>query len=158
MGANPLWDFSLAVYGRPGVPAACLALQDRRGVDVNLLLFAAWAGLDCAVRLSGDALSSIDSAVSGWRDEVVLPLRALRRRAKVEDDAFYRRMKAAELEAERVQQDRLFAAAAAAIAGLAPRPGGGIALAVANMALVVPGGDPALEELAGQLAERPAGE
>ncbi|WP_372398859.1 TIGR02444 family protein [Azospirillum sp. HJ39] len=156
MGANPFWDFSLAVYGRPGVPAACLALQDRRGVDVNLLLFAAWAGLECAAGLSGDALSRIDSAVSGWRDEVVLPLRALRRRAKAEDDAFYRRMKAAELEAERVQQDRLFAAAT--VAGLAPRPGGGMALAAANMALLVPGGDPALEELAGQLAARPAGE
>ncbi|CAO3406806.1 TIGR02444 family protein [Azospirillum largimobile] len=145
--ANPFWDFSLAVYGRPGVPALCLALQDRRGVDVNVLLFAAWAGMECGVRLSGPELSRIDSAVSGWREEVVRPLRALRRRAKAEDDAFYRRMKAAELEAERVQQDRLFAAA-----NFFPRPGGSAALAAANMALLVPGGDPALDELAGILA------
>lgn len=145
--ANPFWDFSLAVYGRPGVPALCLSLQDRRGVDVNVLLFAAWAGLECGLRLSETELSRIDSAVSGWREEVVRPLRVLRRRAKAEDDAFYRRMKAAELEAERVQQDRLFAAA-----GLIPQSGGSAELAAANMALLVPGGDPALDELAGILA------
>ncbi|PWC47118.1 TIGR02444 family protein [Azospirillum sp. TSA6c] len=146
MPANPFWDFSLAVYGRPGVPACCLSLQDRRGVDVNVLLFAAWAGLECGIRLSADELARIDGAVAGWREEVVRPLRALRRRVKTEDDAFYRRMKAAELEAERVQQDRLFATA-----GFTPQPGGGVELAVANMALLVPGGDPALEELAGVL-------
>ncbi|MBK1836312.1 TIGR02444 family protein [Azospirillum sp. YIM B02556] len=146
MSANPFWDFSLAVYGRPGVPACCLALQDRRGVDVNLLLFAAWAGLECAVRLSAEELARIDGAVAGWREEVVRPLRVLRRRAKAEDDAFYRRMKAAELEAERVQQDRLFAAG-----GVGPRPGGGLPLAAANMALLLPGGDPALEALLGVL-------
>lgn len=33
------WRFSLAVYRRPGVAAACLALQDECGLDVNLLLF-----------------------------------------------------------------------------------------------------------------------
>lgn len=146
---NPFWDFSLAVYGRPGVPALCLSLQDRRGVDVNVLLFAAWAGLECGVRLSEAELARIDSAVSGWREEVVRPLRALRRRAKDEDDAFYRRMKAAELEAERVQQDRLFVAA-----GFMPRPGGSAELAARNMALLVSGGDPALDELAGVLAGR----
>lgn len=149
MSANPFWDFSLAVYGRPGVPACCLALQDRRGVDVNVLLFAAWAGLDCGIRLSAGELVRIDGSVAGWRDEVVRPLRALRRRAKAEDDAFHRRMKAAELEAERVQQDRLFAAG-----GLTPQAGGGPELAAANMALLVPGGDPALDELVGLLAER----
>lgn len=149
MSANPFWDFSLAVYGRPGVPACCLALQDRRGVDVNLLLFAAWAGLGCGIRLSAGELARIDGAVAGWRDEVVRPLRALRRRARTEDDAFYRRMKAAELEAERVQQDRLFATG-----GFTPKAGGSVELAAANMALLVPGGDPALDELVGLLTER----
>lgn len=147
MSANPFWDFSLAVYGRPGVPACCLALQDRRAVDVNVLLFAAWAGLECGVRLSADDLARIDGSVSGWRDEMVRPLRALRRRAKGEDDALYRRMKAAELEAERVQQDRLFAAG-----GFLPQPGGSMELAAANMALLLPGGDPELDELVGRLS------
>ncbi len=142
-GANPFWDFSLAVYGRPGVPAACLSLQDGHGVDVNVLLFAVWAGMECATALSPAALAGIDAAVAEWRREVVQPLRAVRRRVKAEDEELYRRMKAAELEAERVQQDRLFAAG-----GLVPQPGGGPALAVANMARLVPDADSALEALA----------
>jgi len=38
-GRNPFWDFSLAVWGREAVKPACLALQARHGIDVNILLF-----------------------------------------------------------------------------------------------------------------------
>ncbi|HEY9550471.1 MAG TPA: TIGR02444 family protein, partial [Kiloniellaceae bacterium] len=41
---TPFWQFSGAVYARRGVAEACLALQQRHGLDVNLLLFCAWAG------------------------------------------------------------------------------------------------------------------
>ncbi|KAA0679373.1 TIGR02444 family protein [Azospirillum brasilense] len=150
MSENPLWDFALAVYGRPGVPAACLDLQDRLGQDVNLLLFAAWAGMACNADLPVEELARIDSAVAPWRAEVVRPLRAVRRRAKGEDDALYRRLKATELEAERVQQNRLFA-----LSGLTPRPGGGVALAAANLYRLVPEGDPALMTLLAALGTPP---
>lgn len=40
---HPLWQYSLRVYQRPGVSAVCLQLQDNFGVNVNLLLAAAWA-------------------------------------------------------------------------------------------------------------------
>jgi len=32
---SSFWTFSLSVYGQPGVPAACLTLQDEGGADVN---------------------------------------------------------------------------------------------------------------------------
>ncbi len=147
MDANPFWAFSLAVYGRPGVPAACVALQDRHGLDVNVLLFAAWAGMECGVALSAERLAAVDSTIAAWRREVVRPLRAVRRRVKAEDDGLYQRMKAVELEAERIQQDRLFA-----LGGLTPQPGGNADMAAANMALLAPGGDPMLEVLAAALA------
>ncbi|CAO3417910.1 TIGR02444 family protein [Azospirillum argentinense] len=150
MSENPLWDFSLAVYGRPGVSAACLDLQDRLGQDVNLLLFAAWGGMACNADLPAGELARIDSAVAPWRDEVVRPLRAVRRRAKGEDDALYKRLKAVELEAERVQQDRLFA-----LSGLTPTPGGGVALAAVNLYRLVPEGDPAVMALLAALDTPP---
>lgn len=143
---NPLWSFSLAVYARPGVPAACLDLQDRLGQDVNLLLFAAWAGLECAARLTAEDLDRIDGAVAGWRDGMVRPLRALRRQAKTEDPALYKRLKAAELEAERVQQDRL-----CALSGLHPQPGGSRETAAANLSHLVAADDPALTTLVAAL-------
>ena len=36
---NPFWNYSLALYARAEVAKTCLALQDRLGLDVNLLLF-----------------------------------------------------------------------------------------------------------------------
>ena len=43
-GDNAFWRFSLRTYRAPGVEAACLALQERCGADVNLLLFCGWVG------------------------------------------------------------------------------------------------------------------
>jgi uncharacterized protein (TIGR02444 family) len=39
--ANAFWDFSLKVYAAAGVADECILLQDRFGIDVNLLLFCA---------------------------------------------------------------------------------------------------------------------
>src|ERR1700680_2972326 len=41
---SPFWRFSLRFYRQPGVADACIALQDARGVDVNILLFFLWLG------------------------------------------------------------------------------------------------------------------
>ena len=38
-----LWDWTLRAYAQPGVPEACLDLQDRHGQNTSLLLWAVWA-------------------------------------------------------------------------------------------------------------------
>ena len=45
VSGEALWRFSLAFYARPSVAEALIALQDRGGCDVNLILFALWRGL-----------------------------------------------------------------------------------------------------------------
>ena len=107
------WRFSLDVYGRPGVAAACLELQDRHGCDVNLVLFALWVGASGRGRLRDADLSALDGATASWRRAVIAPLRALRRQVKREADAalLYEALKAAELEAEHILQSRLEALA-----------------------------------------------
>ena len=112
--SSAFWDFSLEVYGLPGVADACLALQDRQGADVNLLLLACW--------LAGRTVASITAlaarlcaAASEHQDPIVRPLRGARRalkaRAATADsflaqplEALRRAVAAAELEAERVEQ------------------------------------------------------
>ena len=42
--ASEFWDFTIAHYGREGLSPAVIALQDRLGVDVNMLLLCCWAG------------------------------------------------------------------------------------------------------------------
>jgi uncharacterized protein (TIGR02444 family) len=131
---DAFWRFSLDFCGRPGVAAACLDLQDGHGRDVNLVLFACWVGLSGRGRLAPAALATADAALEPWRRKIVAPLRVLRRRVKATADAaaLYAALKAAELEAERVTQDRLDVLAPAAAE---PPRQTRIADALANLAL-----------------------
>jgi uncharacterized protein (TIGR02444 family) len=108
--SNPFWDYSLATYALDGVATSCLALQGTYGLDVNLLLYAAWlARMD--QRLSEQHLAGVEAVIGEWRDRVIKPLRALRqqlqdypRAAGVGDE-----IKPLELRAEQQQQDMMFA-------------------------------------------------
>ena len=114
--SSPFWTFSLETYHRPGVPGACVTLQDRCGVDVNILLFCLF------LAHSGRALNvadvaQMDGAMRDWRQLGVVKLREVRRFLKqppeafqgAQVEAFRDRIKAVELEAERLQQEALFA-------------------------------------------------
>lgn len=113
-GPDGFWEFSLQVYARPGVAPACLRLQDRDGLDVNLALFAVWAG-GARGRLTELALARAVELSAHWRDGVVGPLRAARRTLKAPEvpvevagaATLRTRVKAAELAAEKLQQHML---------------------------------------------------
>jgi len=112
---SPFWRFSLGFYRQPGVGDVCIALQDTCGVDVNLLLFLLWRA-STKNRLSTSDVKQIDDQMRGWRDLTVIPLRAMRRKLKDNEpfvavgsaEIFRARIKAAELEAERLQQETLY--------------------------------------------------
>jgi|SRR5215467_961843 uncharacterized protein (TIGR02444 family) len=115
---SPFWRFSLRFYRQPGAADACIALQDSCGVDVNILLFFLW--LATARRCVPPAVArAVCAKVGPWRDDVVAPLRTLRRRLKdgsslVERNTaelFRTKIKAVELESERLQQEAMFALA-----------------------------------------------
>lgn len=116
------WDFSLAVYAREGVAPACLALQERHGVDVNLLLFCCWCGASGRGAVTPALLARAGNAIDGWHGEVVRGLRAVRARLKREPApaspelgaALRKRIGAVELEAEHIEQLALAALAPAA--------------------------------------------
>jgi uncharacterized protein (TIGR02444 family) len=113
---TPFWRFSLHFYRQPGVSEACIALQDNCGVDVNLLLFLLWLADDGQL-LSVDEVNRLDNTVRSWRDLTIIPIRDVRRRLKgaktlVEpgkQETFRNKVKAIELEAERLQQEALYA-------------------------------------------------
>jgi uncharacterized protein (TIGR02444 family) len=116
---SPFWRFSLRLYRAPGVGDACIALQETSGVDVNLLLFLLWQATGRRALTAAD-VKALDETIGGWRDTAVIPLRNLRRALKSSPglvapnaaEAFRTRIKAVELEAERLQQEAMYALAA----------------------------------------------
>ncbi len=79
---NDFWDYSLALYGRPAVAPACLALQDEHGADVNVLMWCCWTGASGRGVAEPAELDAVLAAVRWWQDDVVVPLRHVRRRLK----------------------------------------------------------------------------
>jgi len=112
---TPLWRFSLHFYRQAGVADACIALQDECGVDVNLLLFLLWLA-GAKRQISAADVKALDGAVRSWREFTIIPIRNVRRALKgaatlVEankQEALRTKIKATELEAERLQQEALY--------------------------------------------------
>jgi uncharacterized protein (TIGR02444 family) len=109
--ADGFWDFSLRFYNDGDVQQACLAFQDDHGGDVNVMLYLLYrAGQGAAYR--SDGVRALDAAIAPWREEMVRPIRTLRRTLKTKaylpdaeaQDSFRNQVKKIELNAEKLQQ------------------------------------------------------
>ncbi|HVM81354.1 MAG TPA: TIGR02444 family protein [Stellaceae bacterium] len=123
MRGDSFWSFTLAFYGREGVSPALIALQDRFGHDVNLLLYACWLGLHEGVALTVAERTAAAERVQGWREGVLIPLRSARRAIKAaavaQTESVYSAAKTLEISAEQVGQRLMAEGAPAARAGVA---------------------------------------
>jgi len=113
---HPFWNFSLEIYAAEGVSGACLDLQDRRGCDVNVLLFCCWLGASGRPTLTAERLRTILAQSDTWQSRIVKPLREVRRLLKELPwrealpetvEATRRRVADAELAAEHAEQLKL---------------------------------------------------
>jgi len=111
---STFWSFTLGLYGKPGVASALIGLQDRLGLDVNMLLYCCWAGADGRL-LSREDLKAVEAVAESWQSEVVRPLRALRRRLKggfgampaERVEAYRKRVNELEIEGEHIAQNAM---------------------------------------------------
>ena len=121
---SPFWRFSLRFYRQPAVADACIRLQEEAGVDVNLLLFLLWHATHRRT-LSAAEVAELEQRIGAWRDMTVIPLRDVRRALKsppalvapATAELFRTRIKAVELEAERLQQEAMYELARASLLG-----------------------------------------
>ena len=133
--AEKFWAFSLKVYAMPDVEQACLRLQYDHNLDVNVVLFCAWAGQQ-GISLDKAAFAEQIAAANRWQELAVQPIRGIRRRLKDLSvaglsidgrDGLRETIKAAELQAEQLEQAILVTT----VIGL-PEAGASVALADAN--------------------------
>jgi len=119
-----VWRFSTDFYERPGVAEALIALQDRDGFDVNLVLFALWVGISGRGPLESDALAAAERIAGALRSEIVEPLRNLRRKLRHHPDGDVQRLregvKELEIACEKLVQERLARLAGSGCAGTCP--------------------------------------
>ncbi|TFZ01291.1 TIGR02444 family protein [Ramlibacter rhizophilus] len=112
------WTWCEQAWARPGEAERLLREQDANGLDVMFHLFERWAEECHGITLDAQARAQAEARVRPWREGVVQPLRALRRRtaepclhaaATGADSArtVRERLKQAELEAERAQLELL---------------------------------------------------
>ena len=112
--SGSLWNFSLAIYKSEAVQNACLGLQDRHGLDVNILLLCCWLA-SRGERIDSPEIDVVLARTTEWQSTVVVPLRGIGRHMKVgvrpfpiKDSKVLRaRVKTLELEAERIEQQQL---------------------------------------------------
>jgi uncharacterized protein (TIGR02444 family) len=115
------WTWALEAYGKPGAAQACLDLQDQHGQSVPYLLWAAWAAQEGRA-LDRRALEAGAEIAARWEATAVGPLRAARRAmkqpapgiAEAEREALRAKIKALELQAERLLIETLEAISPAA--------------------------------------------
>jgi uncharacterized protein (TIGR02444 family) len=128
MNDQPLKAFALDLYGRAGVAPACLRLQEKTALNVNLLLFSAWFGAGLRRELSPQIAAAAQERVEAWHRDIVLPLRAVRRRLKTGPSpapnaatgALRGTVQSLEIEAELLELEELDAFARTLAAGPSP--------------------------------------
>lgn len=117
---NPFWQFSLAVYAKPEVQTLVLAMQDQHGVNVNMVLWAAWLDKQ-QLRLPENQWPAVEQWIQPWVTKTE-EIRSLRRYQKllvkefekndssVSEQAKYLRARILKLElaSEQFQQALLF--------------------------------------------------
>lgn len=117
MTDKSFWDFSVRTYRTPGVPEACLSLQNEHGADVNMLLYCAWIGA-AAGHFNDDLFDRTYEFSKNWAENVVKRLRFARTWMKesgcktepVDEEPCMKlreKIKSVEFGAEKLQQEAL---------------------------------------------------
>ncbi len=108
--SSPFWDYTWEVYHRPHVAGVCIELQETYAADVNMLMLSCWLAATGRGVLSVDEWGQSLHVTSVWRNEVVKPLRHVRKHMKSEQRVpaeLYQQVLDSEIKAERVEQIRL---------------------------------------------------
>jgi uncharacterized protein (TIGR02444 family) len=117
--ANPLRTFARSLYAERDAGAACRALSVREGLNVNVLLFCAWAGRH-GHGLTAGQIERLRAVSTPWREAVTDKLTSVRTWLVTQEgfagtrpdgdgsDGLADTLATAEQDADRIEQDMLY--------------------------------------------------
>ncbi len=107
---DDFWHYALQLYKQPGVSKQCLILQDKYGLNINLVLLCCFLGsTKTTIKKTLPALSN-DPLLQQWQSQSTEAIRSVRRRVKDTFEGvagqpnFYQQLLAVELSAEKIEQ------------------------------------------------------
>lgn len=104
---NPFWDYSISVYQQDQCDEFLLEAQNRYALDINVLLFIGWLAHQQQAFID---VEPFHPQVIRFQQETITKIRYLRIRTKrFNNPEFYNAIKALELYAENIEQNRLYA-------------------------------------------------
>lgn len=111
--SHPFWDFSIKIYGESTIEKACLDLQERYQLNINLLLYSAWIAHSKKSELSLAVFEKLNKHIKEWHSKVE-SIRSVRRSLKrfqfddikVDENAL-QKVKNIELASEYIEQTML---------------------------------------------------
>jgi len=109
---HPFRDFSASLYRKPGVADASLFVQDRYGLNINLILLCIWVAETGGGALTAGNIATALRRLADWEQHVIQPLREIRRACRHEAlgipefllQTFQPQIETVELGAEHVEQ------------------------------------------------------
>lgn len=105
---NDFWQFSLSLWQDKKTQEVLLRLQDTQFLRVNLLLYSMWLGIE-KKQFATHLLSTLE-ATEGWHQQVVEPLRKVRKALPLQSPSplLKPQVQNSELLAEQIEQSLLF--------------------------------------------------
>ena len=113
--ADILWRMSLHVFNDGEIADACLGSQRETGLDISLLFWLCWTGMELWHEVSIRDLRQILQSIYAWRKDVVEVLRGLRIRMRTpinpvhvhRQEHLRAKLRKLEICAERIEQEML---------------------------------------------------
>ncbi len=109
---HPFRDFSASLYCKPGIADASLFVQERYGLNINLVLFCVWVADTGGGALTTGNIATALRRLADWQKHVIKPLREIRRACRHEAlgipecllQTFQPQIETVELGAEHIEQ------------------------------------------------------
>lgn len=107
--SHPFWNFSLLIYEQELTQQALLALQNKHGLNINMLLFCCWYAATNQGQLNKQEIKQLLTTIHTWHERIVMQLRFIRDQLKNSSTAAWanairQEILSAELMGEHIEQ------------------------------------------------------